>query len=83
VTVEDLKDPSFSVAELSDEDFVIYQVASKALESGDPHFAGQIVQREADRDPTVHLPLFFSRAWPQPEVTFELWNEVLSERGLS
>ena len=63
MTIEDLTEPEFRVADLSDEDFVIFQVASEALESSDAVFAEQILRREADRDPKVHFRLFFSRAW--------------------
>lgn len=63
MTIQDLKDPEFRVADLSDEDFVIFQVASEELESGDAVFAEQILRREADMDRKVHFRLFFSRAW--------------------
>jgi hypothetical protein len=63
MTINDLTDPYFHVTELSEEDFVIFQVASEALESGDAVFADQILRREADRDPKVYFRLFFSRAW--------------------
>lgn len=63
MTIGDLKDPEFQVADLSDEDFFIFQVASDAFDSGDAAFAEQILRREADRDPKVHFRLFFSRAW--------------------
>jgi hypothetical protein len=63
MTIDDLRDPSFRVTELSDEDFVIFPPASEALESGDEGFAGEIFRREADGEPKVHFRLFFSRAW--------------------
>ena len=53
------------ITELSDEEFVICQLAREAADSGDPEYAERIARREADRDPMVHLRLFFSRVWPQ------------------
>lgn len=82
MTFDDLTDPDFRAIDLSDEELVIYQVASEALDSGDAEFALRVVQREADKDPRVHFRLFLSPAWPQPEVSPALWQQVLAEKGL-
>lgn len=77
-----LREMEERITELSDEDFVICQLACEIRDSGYPGFAERIARREVDRDPIVRFRLFFSRVWPQPEPCPALWDEAIARMGL-